>query len=61
MVYRESLLCDVCCYLCNKECKTHMVYWKSEYFCSTECVSSYQTFDDMLDYFKEKNESKTID
>ena len=33
-----------------------MVFWKGDYFCSTECVSSWQTFNDMFDYFKEKYE-----
>lgn len=43
------------CYFCNKDCSKYMVVYGHEHFCSTECVSSYATFNEMLDYFEERN------
>jgi hypothetical protein len=42
------------CYFCNKDCSKYMVVYEHEHFCSTECVSSYATFNEMLAYFEEK-------
>lgn len=50
---------EIDCYFCSKHCHEHSVYWRGDYFCSTECVSSYQTFEDMLDFFKERKEYGT--
>lgn len=54
MEYKSATICMVWCYLCNKECSDYMVFWDEDYFCSTECVSSYETFNQMVDYFKDK-------